>query len=185
MKGRTRYESYCCQSADARALAWLRDSPSDSSSSSYYAGSPDAHSSPDPMDRGLRSRRAAPFQARVAGPELWILAAPTDLARGFFTLIDAVDVLSSKTARKPRAIVIELRDQDINQEQLQQLQTAGSPLVALGGSLELNDPLVREFNWTVLLNRPVTLGTVAAMIQKLVPFTRDIRFTDVLNPHAG
>ena len=71
------------KAADACALVWLRDSPSDSSCSSYYAGSPDTHSSPNRMHRGLRSRRAAPFQARVAGPELWILAAPTDLARGF------------------------------------------------------------------------------------------------------
>ena len=75
-----------------------------------------------------------------------------------------------KTARKLRAIVVELRGQDISQEQLQQLQTAGSPLVAICGSLELNDPLVRESDWTVLLKRPVTLGSVAAAIEKLVPF---------------
>ena len=65
---------------------------------------------------------------------------------------------------------VELRDQDINQEQLQHLQSAGIPLIGLAGCLELNNPLVREFNWTVLLQRPVTLGTVAAVIQKLVPF---------------
>jgi hypothetical protein len=89
-------------------------------------------------------------------------------ARGFVSVMDAVEGLASKTARKPRAIVVELRDQDISREQLQHLQTAGSPFVALCGSLELNDPLAREIDWAVLLKRRITLGTVAA-IEKLIP----------------
>jgi hypothetical protein len=39
----------------------------------------------------------------------------------------------------------------------------------LGGSAELNDPLIRNHNWTMVLKRPVSLGAIADLIQKTLP----------------
>jgi hypothetical protein len=70
---------------------------------------------------------------------------------------------------RPRAIVLELRSQKITRGILQELAQSSIPTIILGGTVELNEPAIQGFKWTAVLKRPVTLGEIADLLEKLVP----------------
>jgi hypothetical protein len=41
------------------------------------------------------------------------------------------------------------------------------PTILLAGNAELNDPLVRDEKWDVLLKRPVSIGKIADTTQRI------------------
>ncbi len=91
-------------------------------------------------------------------------------AIGYFLLEEALALLrGSPSQAKPRAIVLELRGQEISREALQELAQSSVPAIMLGGTVELNDPLIQMHKWAAVRGRPITLGEVADLIQNLAP----------------
>src|SRR5262249_42667008 len=90
-------------------------------------------------------------------------------ARGFITIDDALESLSRGTSSKPDALILELRGQNLTRQIVDAIRDLRVPTILLGGNSELNDPLVTQSEWKVILKRPFSLGTVADVVQKLVP----------------
>jgi DNA-binding NtrC family response regulator len=89
-------------------------------------------------------------------------------AVGFEEIDQALAAMTSAGRPRPRVIVVELRDQGLTPSILELLADSKVPAIALAGTLELNHRLVRDFNWTALLKRPVTLGSVADAIERVL-----------------
>lgn len=90
--------------------------------------------------------------------------------RGHLLLSEALAILRLPPPRaKPRAIVLELRGQEITREALLELAQSSIPTILLGGTVELNESTIREFKWSAVLKRPVTLGEIAALVERTVP----------------
>ncbi len=87
---------------------------------------------------------------------------------GFTTIVEAVIVLQVTREPKPNLIVLELRGQEWRREVLSALVQSGIPIIILGGAIELNDPLIGEFNWAAVIKRPFTIGAVADKVIELL-----------------
>jgi hypothetical protein len=87
---------------------------------------------------------------------------------GFVTIEDALSTLSEKGSPNPDALVFELRDQNVTKEALDSATALRTPTILLGGAAELNDPLIQGQQWSAILKRPVSLGDIADLVQKLV-----------------
>jgi ABC-type sugar transport system substrate-binding protein len=89
-------------------------------------------------------------------------------AVGFLELDQAMAAVQGSDLRKPRAIVLELRDQVLTPSALEALTDSKIPVIALASVLELNDPLVRDFAWAAVLSRPFALGDVADAVDRVL-----------------
>jgi hypothetical protein len=90
-------------------------------------------------------------------------------AHGFLTINDALDALRRGVSPKPEALVLELRGQDCTPQLIESIRNLGAPTILLGGGSELNDPEIAKRQWDGILKRPFSLGTVADLVEKLVP----------------
>src|SRR5262249_23768451 len=90
---------------------------------------------------------------------------------GFITIADALNSLSRGKSPKPEAIILELRAQNVNHQLIESIWDLKTPTILLGGGPELNDDVIRSHTWSVVLKRPFSLGTIADLVQKLVPGT--------------
>ena len=88
---------------------------------------------------------------------------------GFILLDDALDYLSTGRSPKPEALILELRGQKLANHSLQALEDLAIRTIVLGGRADLNDPLVQNRKWKVVLRRPFSLGEVAEVVERLVP----------------
>ena len=88
--------------------------------------------------------------------------------RGFIRVDDAFDS-PSQLLPKPQAVVLELRGQNLTPEGIAKLCGLAVPIVVMGGIIEFNDPLIHEQKWARALKRPFSLGSVADLIEQLVP----------------
>src|SRR5262245_44795833 len=61
---------------------------------------------------------------------------------GFITVADALDSLSRGASPKPELIVLELRGQDLTPPLIEAIRNLQIPTIVLGGSTELNEPLI-------------------------------------------
>jgi DNA-binding NtrC family response regulator len=89
-------------------------------------------------------------------------------AVGFLELDEAMAALRAPHPQKPQVIVLELRDQVLTRSVLEALADSKMPVIALTGVLELNNPLVRDFNWAAVLSRPFALGNVADAVERVL-----------------
>ena len=89
-------------------------------------------------------------------------------AIGYVEIDQALAAMTSSGRPRPRVIVVELRDQVLTPPILESLADSKVPAIALAGTIELNQPLVRDFNWTALLQRPLTLGSVADAVERVL-----------------
>jgi DNA-binding NtrC family response regulator len=89
-------------------------------------------------------------------------------AVGFEKIERALDAIQAPDSHKPRAIVLELRDQVITSSALKSLADSKIPVIALAGALELNNPPVRDFTWAAVLSRPFALGNVADAVERIL-----------------
>ena len=69
---------------------------------------------------------------------------------------------------KPRLIVLELRGQSFSQNDLDVLAESGIPAVAIGGEVELNEKSIRKLKWAAVLQRPLSIGNVADVVEGLL-----------------
>jgi hypothetical protein len=63
---------------------------------------------------------------------------------------------------------MELRGQSVSRIDLDLLAATDIPLVLLGGSAELNDPSVQNSKAAVILKKPIALGRIADVLQRIV-----------------
>src|SRR5215831_17115343 len=87
---------------------------------------------------------------------------------GYLDIRDALDALSKGRSPRPEAIILELRGQNLSQEVVQTLRNLQIPTILLGGSVELNDPLIQQENWELVFKRPVSLGQIADAVRRLI-----------------
>jgi hypothetical protein len=88
---------------------------------------------------------------------------------GFIAITDALDWLDRGRSPKPKAIVLELRGQNLAAQELEDIRRLQVPTILLGGNTELTDPGIGGRQWDFVLRRPVSLGRIADLVQKLVP----------------
>lgn len=89
-------------------------------------------------------------------------------AVGFLDLSQALTGLTDPNYRRPQIIVLELHGLSLRQEDLGTLARVGIPTIALGGAVELNEEVVREFKWAAVIQRPFTIGRVADVVEELL-----------------
>jgi len=95
---------------------------------------------------------------------------------GFIQITDALEALSRRASPKPEALVLELRGQNLTEAMIESIRSLGVPIILVGGVPEINDPLIRNRAWDIVLKRPVSLGTIADAVEKIVSgdrFTED------------
>jgi hypothetical protein len=83
---------------------------------------------------------------------------------GFITISDALDSLARGESLKPEVIILELRGQDLSRRFITAIRDLQIPIIALGGSAELNEPTIKERRWEFVLKRPVSLGQIADVV---------------------
>jgi len=88
---------------------------------------------------------------------------------GFLSITDALQALTKGLSPKPAAIIIELRGQEVNAASMNAIADLRVPTILLGGDPEVNDPLIRSRDWTRVLKRPISLGSVADTVELLCP----------------
>jgi hypothetical protein len=129
----------------------------------------------------MKSHRLVIRHPRKKEPILWVIDSeqwPRALLRseliergydpyGFITIGDALDSLSRQGSSKPELIFLELRDQNLTRQLIEGIQNLEVATIVLGGNAELNDALIQQQNWRVILKRPVSLGKVADVVQEI------------------
>ena len=115
-------------------------------------------------------------------PRIWIIDAehwPRSLLRaeliergydavGFAAAGDAASALRSGSPSLPEMLVLELRGQHISKNLLAALTESGIPIVALGGTVELDDPAPSGVKWAAVFRRPFTIGALAEEIAAIL-----------------
>jgi len=89
-------------------------------------------------------------------------------AVGFTDIRRALSALRSRLRNRPDVLVLELRGQQVTRRNLGSLVAVRAPLIVLGGAQELNDPEIEEFRFAAILKRPVTLGSIAEVIDDII-----------------
>lgn len=89
-------------------------------------------------------------------------------AIGFIEISQAMAMLGDPDHVKPRLIVLELRGQSFSQNDLDVLAESGIPAVAIGGEVELNEKSIRKLKWAAVLQRPLSIGNVADVVEGLL-----------------
>ena len=90
-------------------------------------------------------------------------------AIGFVRVADALAALALRPRRRPAVAILDLQGQPLNPEQLAPLLRGGFPVLAVGGAAEWGTESVRRLPWTASLRRPLTIGTIADEIGRLLP----------------
>jgi hypothetical protein len=88
-------------------------------------------------------------------------------AVGFAEVKRALSALRNRRLILPDLIVLELRGQGVTRKGLGMLMAGEAAVIVIGGAQELNDPVVKEFTFAAIMKRPVTLGKIADVIDKL------------------
>jgi DNA-binding NtrC family response regulator len=88
-------------------------------------------------------------------------------ALGYEVVAEAVAALQAPEIERPQVIVLELREQGLDRETLGALAKTAIPTIILGGIMELNEAVVHEFAWAVVMKRPFTIGAVADQVEGL------------------
>jgi len=130
----------------------------------------------------MKSRRIVIRHPRKKEPVLWVVDSeqwPRACLRaeliergfdpyGFITISDALDSLSGTESSKPEVIILELREQNLTTELVQAIRNLRISTILLGGNAELNEPLIQQEKWEIVLKRPVSLGKIADVVQEIV-----------------
>jgi hypothetical protein len=86
---------------------------------------------------------------------------------GFMELDHALAALNAPHYPKPHVIMLELHAMAPTKEELDALIYLRIPMVALAGAVELSEEWIKKVQWAALIQRPVTIGQVADVIEKL------------------
>ncbi|MGQ3684560.1 MAG: hypothetical protein ACUBOA_06045 [Candidatus Loosdrechtia sp.] len=89
-------------------------------------------------------------------------------ATGYLDIAHALWAFRQPYLEKPDMIILELCGLDLKRNELEDLIMIGVPVILLGGAVELNEKLVREFKWAAVMQRPFTIGNVADIAEQLL-----------------
>lgn len=89
-------------------------------------------------------------------------------AVGYIAIDLVLPALRRTSSPKPRVLVLELRGQPVTSADLQKLASSSIPVVILGGSVELQQPGVGDWEWAAVLKRPITLGEIADVVEHII-----------------
>jgi hypothetical protein len=127
---------------------------------------------------------------RVGGPEsytksmslpiVWIIGAdhwPRAMTRaeliergveavGFVEARDAAIELMRTRSQRPSLVVIDVRNQVIDERWLAPFVDAGVPLVAVAGATEASEVTSQRIPWRAVLRLPITIGQIADAIER-------------------
>jgi hypothetical protein len=84
---------------------------------------------------------------------------------GFVELTTAVAALYDPDYVTPLLVILELQGQWVKKDELDTFTRTRIPVVVLGGAVELNQPLIKEFKWEAVIRRPFTLGNIADVVE--------------------
>jgi len=90
-------------------------------------------------------------------------------AVGFVDLEQALTALYHPYYVKPQMIVLDLFQLRGRQHGIPALMRFAVPTVVLGGAVELNEERVKKFDWVAVIQRPVTIGGIADMVEDRNP----------------
>ena len=88
-------------------------------------------------------------------------------AVGFVKLADALAKLARAGQPRPAALVIDVGGQRVTARQLELVARKRVPLLLTGGAVDLGAPELAGAAASVVLPRPVTLGTIADAVERL------------------
>lgn len=89
-------------------------------------------------------------------------------AIGYEELFQALLMFRKPDLERPHLIVLELCGLRIKRDELEALTEKGIPIITLGSKKELEEELIREFDWSATVQRPCTIGTIADKIEKII-----------------
>jgi hypothetical protein len=89
-------------------------------------------------------------------------------AVGYTDLAKALAALSLPPRPRPKVIVLELRGQGVEPKLLDVITRTGIPLILLVGSVEANEPIVKQYNWAAVMKRPISIGAIADRVQEVI-----------------
>lgn len=89
-------------------------------------------------------------------------------AIGFISIAHALAAYRYPYIEKPHFIVLELFELTLKRNELETLVHTGVPIIFLGGTIELNERLIREYTWAAVIRRPFTIVTVVDVVEKLL-----------------
>jgi DNA-binding NtrC family response regulator len=147
------------------------------------SGAQRRHNFLEKLGSPMKARRIVIRHPRKKEPVVWIVDSeqwPRACLRaeliergydpyGFITINDAFDALSRGASPKPDAVILELRGQDLTRDWISSIRNLSVPTILMGGNTELNEPLMREHRWEMVLKRPFSLGNVADLVEKVLP----------------
>jgi DNA-binding NtrC family response regulator len=92
---------------------------------------------------------------------------------GFISIRHALNSVSRRPEPpRPELVILELREQDLAPELIEAVRNLQIPTIVLGGSLELNERAIQQHKWEAVLKRPVSLGKIADLVEKLIHGSR-------------
>ncbi len=123
------------------------------------------------------------YEKAVGQPGVWIVSSqqwPRALLRaeliegdydaiGFRSFEEALIALARATREPPKAVILDLTDQQVTRSQLSALSEARIPTILLGGAPDLQDPQLSEFSWAGILRRPYMIREVVALVERIAP----------------
>ena len=88
-------------------------------------------------------------------------------AIGFIELHQALASLKDPHYQKPHIILLELHDLLPTEEELDTVIHLNVPIVGVAGAVEIGQAWIKKVKWTALIQRPVRIGQVVDVIERL------------------
>jgi DNA-binding NtrC family response regulator len=89
-------------------------------------------------------------------------------AIGFVKPAQALAALRHGLYARPRMIVMDLFELTAAKDEIAAVSRLHIPTVVLGGALQLNEQVVRDSEWAAVLRRPLKIGAIVDMVEKLL-----------------
>ena len=89
-------------------------------------------------------------------------------ATGYIALGPVLSALRRTATRKPLVLVVDLHGQSVSEPDFKELAASDVPVVLIEGSVESQLEGVSARQWAAVLKRPVTLGEVADLVERII-----------------
>jgi len=136
---------------------------------------PDAHPGQDQRVQRVQRGRRVWIVGTDHWPRAYLRAELIERghdAVGFVTLRDAALALSLNRSRAPDALVVDLQDQPPSPPAIAALTREHIPIIAVAGLTPWTPGGATEPRWSALLHRPLTIGTIADTVDRLLARSR-------------
>ena len=87
---------------------------------------------------------------------------------GYLALGPVLSALRWTSTPKPLVLVLDLHGQSVIEADFEKLAAGKIPVVLVAGSVELQHPGVAVGQWAAVLKRPITLGEIADVVERII-----------------